>query len=317
MCGAIRAARGFTGRNKILKFEGHYHGWVDVLAISNRPDAAQAGPLDSPNSQPHSLGIPFGVVEDIVICPWNDKKILAEILNHHKGDFAAVVAEPIVANNACIMPQPGYLEYLREECTRRNIVLVYDEIVTAFRSAPGGAQEIFGVSPDIAVFSKALGGGLPISAFAGRRQIMELIAANTVKHGGTYNGNPLCAAAALHTLRTLSDPAVQSRIRNHGEALMEAIRQSAADAKVPCVVQGLGSMFQVIFNKDGRPPTHYRDLYQADTHRYGAFRQGLLEQGIHVNSSGLACWFVSAGHTDVDLELTIDVIAKTFKQPHL
>jgi glutamate-1-semialdehyde 2,1-aminomutase len=303
ICGAIRAARGFTGREKILKFEGHYHGWVDVLAVSNRPSASEYGPFESPSSHPHSRGMPQSVVRDVVICPWNEPDILKQILDRHQGEFAAVIAEPIVANNACIMPRTGYLELLREECTKRGIVLIFDEIVTGFRTSPGGAQDLFGVIPDIAVYSKALGGGLPISAFAGKRPIMDLVAANTVKHGGTYNGNPVCAAAALRTLQALSEPSVIDRIRHAGEAVMEAIRRSAADEGVPCVVQGVGSMFQVLFNGSGQAPTQYRQLLECDVNRYAAFRHSLLQQGIHMNSSGSACWFVSAAHTPSDTEI--------------
>jgi glutamate-1-semialdehyde 2,1-aminomutase len=302
--GAVRAARGFTGRSKILKFEGHYHGWVDVLAVSNRPSDAESGPLESPTSQPHSRGMPAGVVADVIICPWNQPTILRQILDAHR--------EPIVANNACTMPADGYLQLLRDECAKRGIVLIFDEIVTGFRLAPGGAQEFFNIEPDIAVFSKAIGGGLPISAFAGKRKIMDLIGANTVKHGGTYNGNPLCAAAALHTLRVLSDQSVQKRMRDFGEALMETIVRSARDNGVPCIVQGAGSMFQVVFGLT-EAPTHYRDLHAADMNRYGAFRHELLKRGVHANSGGLACWFLSSAHGSDDLELTIDAIAAAMK----
>jgi len=311
--GAIRAARCFTGREKILKFEVHYHGWVDVLAISNRPGVADAGPMENPVSQPHSLGMPKSVVDDVIICPWNEPEILRSILNKHDSEIAAVIAEPIVANNACIMPVDGYLETLREECTKRGIVLIYDEIVTGFRIAPGGAQEVFGVQPDIAVFSKAIGGGLPLSSFAGRREIMLPIAANTVKHGGTYNGSPLCAAAALHTLRTLAQPSVQQRIANSGQAIIDAIKKAARDNHVSCVVQGIGSMFQVIFNADGQPLKQYRDLAKADAKKYAAFRQSLLEQGVHCNSSGFACWFVSAAHTDEDAAIASAAVAHAMK----
>jgi glutamate-1-semialdehyde 2,1-aminomutase len=311
MSGAVRAARGFTGRNKILKFEGHYHGWVDVLAVSNRPTPEQAGPADAPNSVAHSLGMPGGVVNDVVIAPWNDITVLRQILDQHEGEFAGIVAEPIVANNACIMPQPGYLEALREECDRRKIILIYDEIVTGFRTAPGGAQDLFGVVPDIAVFSKALGGGLPLAAFAGRRDIMEMVAANTVKHGGTYNGNPLCAASALYTLRQLNDPTVRGRIDTAGSAIMEAIKRSASDKGIPCVVQGKPSMFQVVFNPDGKVPRNYRDLQSADTKRYAQFRQNLLERGIHSNSSGLACWFISSAHTQEDSAIAVAAIEES------
>jgi glutamate-1-semialdehyde 2,1-aminomutase len=311
--GAIRAARGFTGRSRILKFEGHYHGWVDTLAVSNRPGPNDQGPFEAPYSHPHSLGMTAGVVNDVVVCPWNEPRILRQILDAHRGEFAAVIAEPIVANNACIMPNDGYLELLREECTSRGICLIFDEICTGFRTAPGGAQELFGVIPDLAVYSKAIGGGLPLSAFVGRRDIMDLIGANTVKHGGTYNGGPLCATSALHTLQTLANRRVQDHIRTSGEVIMEAIRRSARDNGITCLVQGVGAMFQVIFNNDGVAPTNYRDLSTADTHRYAAFRQALLENGIHSNSSGLACWFVSAAHTPADTRIAVTAVERAMK----
>jgi glutamate-1-semialdehyde 2,1-aminomutase len=257
--------------------------------------------------------MPQSAVDEVVICPWNEPRILRQILDAHPGEFAALIAEPIVANNACIMPNDGYLEILREECTKRGIVLIFDEIVTGFRVAPGGAQEMFGVVPDLAVYSKAIGGGLPLSAFAGRRDIMDLIGSNTVKHGGTYNGSPLCATAALHTLQMLSHRQVQDRLRSSGEAIMEAIRRSARDNDVTCAVQGAGSMFQVIFNNDGIAPTNYRDLARADTERFAAFRLALLENGVHCNSSGLACWFVSAAHTPADTRLAVNAVERAMK----
>ncbi len=308
ICGAIRAARGFTGRTRILKFEGHYHGWVDVLAISNRPALSDAGPLQHPSSQAHSRGIPAGVVHDVIIAPWNHREIVQAILNAHEQELAALIIEPLVANNACIGPEEGFLEWIRGECDRRGILMIYDEIVTGFRLARGGAAEAFGVVPDLAVFSKALGGGLPVSAFSGRRAVMEPVAANTVKHGGTYNGNPLCAAAALATLRHLNQPGVLESMESHGCALMQAIRRAAHDCNIPCVVQGAGTMFQVVFNRDGRPLKHYRDLLSADSTRYNTFRHGLLRRGIHINSSGSACWFVSAAHGADDLAIAIAAI---------
>ena len=300
ICGAVRAARGFTGKNKILKFEGHYHGWVDVLAISNRPTLDDAGELEAPASHPHSRGIPQGVVDDVIIAPWNEQEIIKAILQRHGDKLAAVILEPLVANNACIMPQPGFLEWIRQECSRRNIVLIFDEIVTGFRVAPGGAAQYLKIVPDLAVFSKAIGGGFPISAFTGRRDIMELVAANISKHGGTYNGNPVCAAAALATLKTINQPGVLDAIEAHGRSLIDAINRAAHDRQIPCVVQGVGSMFQVIFGTNGHPLRHYRDLLKVDTGKFAAFRQSLLEHGVHINSSGSACWFVSAAHGQED-----------------
>lgn len=311
--GAVRAARGFTGRSGLLKFEGHYHGWADVLAVSNRPTEAQAGRYDAPASHAHSPGIPSGVVDDVVICPWNDAAVLRSILDEHADRLAAVICEPIVANCACTMPQPGYLESLRDACTERGVLLIFDEICTGFRTAPGGAQELFGTTPDLAVYSKALGGGLPISAFAGRRDVMECVATNTVKHGGTYNGSPLCATAAGVVLDVLADPAVVQRVDACGLAVMDAIRRSARRHDVACAVQGVGAMFQVVFSAGGRPTRHYRDLFEVDSERYGLFRWGLLQRGIHVNGVASACWFVSPALTDEDVEHTCEAIDDVFR----
>ncbi|MFJ7279940.1 aspartate aminotransferase family protein [Kitasatospora sp. NPDC098663] len=310
--GAVRAARGFTGHSKILKFEGHYHGWSDTLAVSNRPDASQAGPYAAPRSVPHSPGIPDGVVGDVVVCPWNDPAALREILDAHRGELAAVICEPIVANNACTMPEPGYLDLLREECSARGIMLIFDEVCTGFRTGPGGAQTLFGVVPDLAVFSKALGGGLPIAAFAGQRHVMEPLAQGHVKHGGTYNASPLCATSALVTLRSLNQPDVTKRIDESGRRLMETIRRAAHDRRIPCAVQGVGAMFQAVFTADGTPTRQYRDLLGVDRARSDAFRHELLKRGVHVNAYGMACWFVAAAVTDDDLDATCEALGEAF-----
>jgi glutamate-1-semialdehyde 2,1-aminomutase len=247
------------------------------------------------------------VVQDVIICPWNEPEILKQILREHEGKIAAIIAEPLVANNACIEPRPGYLELLRSECDRRGIVLIYDEIVTGFRVARGGAQELLGVEPDVAVYSKALGGGLPMSALAGRRRFMEQFATGQARHGGTYNGSPLCAAASLHTLQRLATKGTLERMRDYGQRLIECIRRGAADRDVPCVVQGVGSMFQVLFGVT-EPLRHYRDLERVDARRYAKFRIELLRHGVHINHSGTACWFVSTAHNSEDGEITMAAI---------
>ncbi|MFE4692530.1 aspartate aminotransferase family protein [Streptomyces sp. NPDC056749] len=309
--GAVRAARGYTGRSTILKFEGHYHGWSDTLAVSNRPTTAEAGPYGAPHAVPHSPGIPPGVVDDVVVRPWNDPAALRSALDAHPG-LAAVICEPIVANNACTMPDTGFLELLRQECTARGIVLIFDEVCTGFRTGPGGAQTLFGVVPDLAVYSKALGGGLPIAAFAGRREVMEPLASGRVKHGGTYNASPLCATAALVTLRALNDPAVTGRIDETGRRIMETVRRAAHDRGVPCAVQGVGAMFQVVFTPDGSPTRQYRDLLTADGGRYDAFRHELLKRGVHTNAYAMACWFVPAVVSDADLDATCRAVEDAF-----
>lgn len=309
--GAVRAARGFTGRSQVVKFEGHYHGWSDTLGVSTKVPEDRTGPYEAPYAVPQSRGIPRGVVDDVVVCPWNDAEALRTVLDAHQSRIAAVICEPIVANNACTMPAPGFLAVLREECDQRGIVLVFDEVCTGFRVHPGGAQALFGVVPDLAVFSKALGGGLPIAAFAGRRAIMEQVGANRTKHGGTYNGSPLCATAALTTLNQLADPSVQQRIDSAGRRVQEAIRRAARDNGVPCVVQGVGTMFQVVFGRT-EPVRHYRELFTADLARYERFRHELLLRGIHVNVYGLACWFVSAAHGEGEVAATCAMVDEAF-----
>lgn len=310
--GAVRAARGHTGLSTIVKFEGHYHGWADTLAISNRPSPTEAGPYEHPTSRPHSPGIPAGVVDDVLICPWNDPDVLRTLLDAHRGEIAAVICEPIVANNACTMPLPGYLEFLRAECTRRGIVLIFDEICTGFRTGPGGAQALFGVVPDMSVHAKALGGGLPIAAFTGRRTLMDPVASNEIKHGGTYNASPLCATAALVTLTELADPATIRRIDESGRRVMDAIGRASHDHGVRCAVQGVGAMFQVVFSPNGTSTRHYRDMFTLDTERYAVFRHALLKRGIHINGVSSACWFVSSVLTAADLDQTCLAVDEAF-----
>lgn len=310
--GAVRAARGFTGRSLVLKFEGHYHGWSDTLAVSNRPTPEQAGPAAAPRSVPHSPGIPPGVVDDVVVCPWNDPDALRTVLAAHRGRLAAVICEPIVANNACTMPAPGYLELLRELCTAYGVPLIFDEVCTGFRTGPGGAQGLYQVVPDLAVFAKALGGGVPIAAFAGRRALMEPLAEGRVKHGGTYNASPLCATAALTTLRALADPATTGWMEEAGRRIMAAVRRAAHDRGVPCAVQGVGAMFQVVFTPDGAPTRNYRELLAADRGRYDVFRHELLRRGVHVNAYGAACWFVAAAVTEDEVAATCAAVDGAF-----
>lgn len=191
-------------------------------------------------------------------------------------------------------------------------MLVFDEVCTGFRTGPGGAQAMFDVVPDLAVFSKALGGGLPVAAFAGLRHVMEPLAQGRVKHGGTYNAWPLCATSALVTLRELNRPDVINRIENRGRRLMEPIRRAAHDRHVPCAVQGVGAMFQTVFTPDGTPTRQYRDLLRTEQARYHSFRRELLKRGVHTNAYGMACWFVPSAVTEDDLDATCKAIEEAF-----
>jgi len=306
--GALRLARGVTGRHKILKFEGHYHGWVDSLAQSIRPSPEQCGPYERPLTVPHSPGIPPALGADVIICPWNDSEVFQRLFHRHKDELAAVICEPIVANNACAMPEAGFLETLSEACTEHSVLLIFDEICTGFRVASGGAQELLGVEPDVAVFSKALGGGLPISAYAGRAEIMEAVGSNRVRQGGTYNASPLCAHASLLTLRALAKPEVRDRLDRAGRRVRDAICSGAEDAGVVCRVQGVDSMFQTVFLPDGGPVRRYRDTYRLDRGKHALMQAELLKRGVLINASPVACWFVSAAMTEDDIQETCTAI---------
>jgi glutamate-1-semialdehyde 2,1-aminomutase len=297
----------------IIKFEGHYHGWTDVLAVSTRPSEKNVGPFDSPNRDVMTLGIPSAVSNDVLVLPWNDRSILTAAMNRHKDRLAAIITEPIAANNACTMPTKGFLEFLQSECQNRGIVLIFDEVCTGFRVAPGGAQGLYGVRPDLSIFSKALGGGLPISAFGGSKAIMELVASDKVRHGGTYNGNSLCTAGSLAVLRELRDKSIQFRIKSHGSLIMHSLVTSARDHEIPCVVQGIPSMFQIVFGLT-KPTQQYRQLLHADAKLYTLFREALLENGVHITPSHLAYWTVSASHTNEDAETTKFAIASAMKR---
>ena len=317
--GALRVARGFTGKELILKFEGHYHGWTDELSISSKPSVETIGIVESPNSVPNSLGVSESSLKDVVVAPWNDFDILTNILDSYEingnSQFAAIICEPVVANNSCIMPKPNYLEFIREECNKRNIILIFDEVVTGFRLAAGGAQQCFNVIPDLTIFSKALGGGFPISAFCGKHEIMTLVGNNTVKQGGTYNSNPLCTAAALATLRSIEKPETLKHIHESGNMLSEAAKKAAIDFSVPIIVHNAGGIFQIIFTDREAPIYNYRDvLHSADKNKYEIFVQSLLDQGIYANPNGNACWFTSSAHNQDDIHRTCEAIRTSIKK---
>jgi glutamate-1-semialdehyde 2,1-aminomutase len=312
ICAAVRIARAKSGRNKVLKFEGHYHGWLDVLAVSTRPEAAKCGPLESPDSDVQTLGVPANVTDDVIVCPWNHPDVFEAILSRHADTIAAVIAEPIVANNACIMPRAGFLQALRRGCDRHDVALIFDEVCTGFRVALGGAADLFRVEPDLVVYSKAIGGGLPLSVVAGRERFMKLVASSAVRHGGTYNGNPLCVSAALYTLEELSKPEAQSQLRANGLEVKAALERSALKYAVPCVVQGVAQMFQVVFGVT-EPQTHYRDLLRSDYEKYQIYRDLLLRRGVHIGHSPLSSWFVSTAHSSHDTEFAANAIDQSMK----
>jgi glutamate-1-semialdehyde 2,1-aminomutase len=307
--GALRLARGVTGRNKILKFEGHYHGWFDPVLYSVHPPLDRAGSADAPVAVPGTKGQQAGGEEGLAICVWNDLDALERTLERHRGEIAAVIMEPLLCNTGCIAPRPGYLEGARKLCTDHGALLIFDEVITGFRLAPGGAQEFFGVTPDLAIFGKAIAGGLPLACIAGRADVMDAISRGEVGHAGTFNSNPLAIAAAAATLRELTkdDGAAYARLAATGTRLIEGLRAAARDAGVAMIVDGPGHLFQTYLT-DQREVADYRDFAATDLAGMAGLHRALLDRGVSIVGRGL--WFLSTAHDDADVDATLAAVAE-------
>ena len=306
--GALRLARGVTGRKKILKFEGHYHGWFDPVLYSVHPPLDRAGSADAPVAVPGTKGQQAGGEDGLVICVWNDLDALARTLEQHRGEIAAVIMEPLLCNTGCIAPRPGYLEGARELCTEHDALLIFDEVITGFRLAPGGAQEYFGVTPDLAVFGKAIAGGLPLACLAGRAEVMDAISRGEVGHAGTFNSNPLAIAAAAATLRELTKDGstAYTRLAATGKRLMDGLRAVAQDADLPLLVDGPGHIFQTYLTNQSEV-VDYRDFAATDLAGMVQLHGALLGRGVSIVGRGL--WFLSTAHDDADVDETIAIFA--------
>ena len=302
---ALRLARAATGRRRFVKFEGHYHGWLDNVLVSYRGSEEQLGPRDAPTPVTAGLGQLEQAAREGVVLPWNDLDLLDETLRRHGGDIAAVLTEPIMCNSGGCMPEAGYLEGVRSLCDRYGVILIFDEVITGFRVALGGAQAYFGVTPDLAVFGKALGGGLPLSAVGGRRRIMDLIARREVVHAGTFNGNPLALAAAAATLEVLAahEGAAYPRLERLGDRLRAGLIDALVAAGYRAVAAGTGAAFTVSLGLE-RAPREYRDFLHADGPSYGRFAEALLEEGVLCLQRGM--WYLSTAHTEAHVEQTIE-----------
>jgi len=303
--GAWRIARGATGRQKILKFEGHYHGWLDAALFSVHPSVDLAGPPRAPTVVAGTGGQQLSAGGDLVVAPWNDAEAFSALVDQHGSDIAAVVLEPLLCNTGCIAPIPGFLEHVRQVCTDREIVLMFDEIITGFRLAPGGAQEHYGVQPDLAVFGKAIAGGIPVAAIAGRRDVMDVVTRGEVGHAGTFNSNPVGMAAAVATLTTLRDRCdeIYPELIRSGQRLMAGIREAAAEAGIPVLVDGPGPVFQTYIT-EAEAVRNYRDFAAVDRATMARLHAALLQRGVNIVPRGL--WFLSATHSDADLTSTLD-----------
>ncbi|PPL03915.1 glutamate-1-semialdehyde 2,1-aminomutase [Parapedobacter indicus] len=309
---AFRVARAKTGRQKFLRFEGHYHGWLDNVAYGiSTPGIEALGSREQPNVFPWTAGLPESSREDFIVLPWNDLALVEQTVKRYHEEIAAIITEPIMCNNGCILPNEGFLEGLRALCDRFGIALILDEVITGFRVGLGGAQQYFGVTPDLSIFAKAMGSGYPISAIVGKREWMELIAEGKVIHAGTMNsGNPT-VAAALATIEVLEQENPYERMYRLGRRLMDGLREAAVDTKQDLVTQGLGPMFVTYFGKK-RQCNDYRDTLGNDKAKLSRFIAGLHDRGIRVIGRGL--WYVSAAHTEKDVDKAIQTAADVLKE---
>jgi glutamate-1-semialdehyde 2,1-aminomutase len=310
---AWRLARAFTGREKILKFEGHYHGWFDSALYSVGPALAAAGPVQAPATVPGTRGQARSTAGDVVIAPWNDLEILAAILDSHPNEIAAVCMEPILCNSGCIAPLPGYLAGVQALCRKHGCLLIFDEVITGFRLAPGGAQAYLGVTPDLTILGKAIAGGFPLSCLAGRAEVMDLISRGEVGHAGTFNSNPVVMAAAAATLGELETNAatIYPRLFALGQRLMAGIRQAAGRAGRPLLVDGPGPVFNLYFT-DQPAVRNYRDYARCDLAAMARLHTALLDRGVNMVGRGL--FFLSAAHTEADIDETISAVAEALEQ---
>jgi len=307
---AIRVARAYTERWKIVKFEGHYHGWCENIFVSVHPSGGEAGELQHPTKVAGTRGQDCQAFENLWILPWNDIQALRRLVNERGQEIAAIVMEPIMCNTSVIVPQPGYLEQVRELCDAHGILLIFDEVITGFRVGISGAQGYLQVRPDLAVFAKALATGFPISCLAGRTRVMELFGRGEVMHGGTFNSNVISCVAALATLRELESNNVYEHLATVGSKLMEGLRTVAQHRSLPLLVQGMGPVFHTTFTEQTEI-RNYRDYLNCDLPKQKRFVEALIENGIRITSRGT--WFLSAAHTDEDIEATIAAADRALK----
>ena len=302
---AIRLARGYTGRNKIVKFAGCYHGHVDALLVSAGSGALTLG-------HPSSPGVPEAVVAETLTLPYNDLSEAFSAFTEYGQDIAAVIVEPVAGNMNCVPPAMGFLEGLRELCDDHGSVLIFDEVMTGFRVGLGGAQERYGVTPDMTALGKVIGGGLPVGAFGGRREIMEQLAPlGPVYQAGTLSGNPLATAAGLATLEIVSEAGFFDALEARTEKLLGGITEAASRLGVPLATNRAGGMFGLFFT-EAPAVRSLADVQASDTQRFATFFHAMLEQGIYMAPSAFEAGFISAAHDESAIDATVEAAGEAF-----
>lgn len=304
---ALRLARAHTGKSKIIRFEGHYHGWCDELNVSAHPVApASMGPRNRPWKTVESPGQLESASDNIIVLPWNDLEILETTLKRQGHEIAGLIMEPIMYNAEPILPRPGYLEGVRRLTKEYGVVFIFDEVITAFRLALGGAQEYFGITPDLVVFAKAVAAGYPISGVAGSREIME----SGVHPAGTFNANPLCVAAALATIAELEKPGVYEHMQKITTMIKDGVNALKEKYGVKLWCDNQVSIWQLQFGID-TPMKDVRDNFQVDKRTYGRFYKECLKRGIRLHSSR-GRFYISATHSEADVAKTLQVFDEVF-----
>jgi len=302
---AIRLARGFTGREKIIKFEGCYHGHADALLVKAGSGALTLGVPSSP-------GVPASVAEHTLTLPYNDIEAVRETFARLGAEIAAVIVEPVAGNMNCIPPLPGFLEGLREVCSGHGSVLIFDEVMTGFRVALGGAQGHYGITPDLTTLGKVIGGGMPVGAFGGRREIMEHLAPlGPVYQAGTLSGNPVAMAAGLKTLELIGVPGFHATLAGRTQALTEGLAERARVAGVPFTTNRAGGMFGLFFT-EAAAVNSYAGVMACDAERFKRFFHGMLDEGVYLAPSAFEAGFVSAAHGEAEIEATLAAAERVF-----
>ena len=302
---ALRVARGFTGRRKILKFDGCYHGHADSLLVAAGSGVATLGIPGSP-------GVPEGTVADTLVAPFNDVAALEAAFREHGRELAAVIVEPVCGNMGTVAPRTGYLEALRELTRRSGTVLIFDEVMTGFRLALGGAQQLYGIRPDMTCLGKIMGGGLPAAAYGGRVDIMATVAPDgPVYQAGTLSGNPLAMAAGAKVLELLAQPGVYATLEARSARLEEGLKRAARDAGTTVTVNRVGSMITVFFCAG--PVTDYTTAKQSDTKRFARFFHAMLARGVYLPPAQFEAAFVSLAHGEAEIDETLAAAAAAFR----
>ena len=303
---AIRLARGFTGRDKIIKFEGCYHGSGDSLLVKAGSSALTLGVPSSP-------GVPKALAELTLTLEYNNLEPVRAAFKTHSKEIACVIVEPVAGNMNCVPPVPGFLDGLRKLCTEHGALLIFDEVMTGFRVGLGGAQALYGVKPDLTTLGKVIGGGLPVGAFGGAAAIMDRLTPDgPVFHAGTLSGNPVAMACGLATLKQVAQPGFYEALAAKSKKLMDGLKQRASTAGIPFSTHAVGGMFGFFFSPE---PTisHFAQVTACDIERFKKFFHGMLRAGVYLAPSAYEAGFVSSAHTDADIAATLDAAAKVFK----